>query len=93
MFFNANGLSQAFAVLGRMISGWGQPSPLVTPLLVLIVVGTLASQFVPDDAVGRLQATFSRQRSVVQVGVLSLVLLGITTLGPAGVAPFIYYRF
>ncbi len=93
VFFNANGLSQAFAVLGRMISGWGEASPLVTPLLVLIVIGTLASQFVPDDAVGRLQATFSRQRSVVQVGVLSLILLGITTLGPAGVAPFIYYRF
>jgi hypothetical protein len=66
---------------------------LVTPLLVLVVVGTLVSQFVPDDAVGRLQATFSQQRSAVQVGVLSLVLLGITTLGPAGVAPFIYYRF
>ena len=93
VFFNANGLSQAFAVLGRMISGWGEASPLVTPLLVLVVVGTLVSQYVPDDSVSRLQATFSRQRSVVQVGVLSLVLLGITTFGPAGVAPFIYYRF
>ena len=70
VFFNASGLSEAFAVLGRMLSGWGEPSPLVTPLLVLIVSGTVASQFVPDDAVGRLQATFSRQRSVVQVGVL-----------------------
>ncbi len=66
---------------------------MVTPLLVLVVIGTLVSQFVPDNAVGRLQATFSRQRSVVQVGVLALILLGITTFGPAGVAPFIYYRF
>jgi hypothetical protein len=48
---------------------------------------------VPPDAVERLQATFSRQRSAVQVGVLALILLGITTFGPAGVAPFIYYRF
>ena len=60
---------------------------------MLVVVGTLVSQYVPDDSVGRLQATFSRQRSAVQVGVLSLILLTITTLGPAGVAPFIYYRF
>jgi alginate O-acetyltransferase complex protein AlgI len=93
VFFNANGISGAFAVLGRMVTGWGEASPLVTPLLVLVVVGTLVSQYVPDDSVGRLQATFSRQRSAVQVGVLSLILLTITTLGPAGVAPFIYYRF
>ena len=35
----------------------------------------------------------SRQRSAVQVGVLGILLLGITTFGPVGVAPFIYYRF
>jgi hypothetical protein len=29
----------------------------------------------------------------VQVVVLALSLLVITTLGPTGVAPFIYYRF
>jgi hypothetical protein len=93
VFFNATGLSDAFAVLGRVASGWERPSPLVTPLLVLVVIGTVVSQLVPPDAVERLQATFSRQRSAVQVGVLALILLGITTFGPAGVAPFIYYRF
>jgi hypothetical protein len=93
VFFNATGLSDAFGVLGRVASGWERPSPLVTPLLVLVVIGTVVSQLVPPDAVERLQATFSRQRSAVQVGVLALILLGITTFGPAGVAPFIYYRF
>jgi hypothetical protein len=29
----------------------------------------------------------------VQGAILGAVLLGITTLGPQGVAPFIYYRF
>jgi D-alanyl-lipoteichoic acid acyltransferase DltB (MBOAT superfamily) len=93
VFFNASGLSEAFAVLDRVFTGWGRSSPLVTPLLVLVVVGTVVSQLVPSDAVDRLQATFSRQRSAVQVGVLSLILLAITTFGPTGVAPFIYYRF
>jgi alginate O-acetyltransferase complex protein AlgI len=93
VFFNSTGLSDAFAVLGRALSGWGRPSPLVTPLLVLVVVGTLASQFVPTIGVDRLQALFTRQRAAVQVGVLSLALLAITTFGPVGVAPFIYYRF
>jgi alginate O-acetyltransferase complex protein AlgI len=93
VFFNATGMSQAFAVLGRVLDGWGEPSPLVTPLLVLVVLGTIASQFVPPLRVDRLQAAFSRQRAYVQVGLLGFALLGITTFGPVGVAPFIYYRF
>jgi alginate O-acetyltransferase complex protein AlgI len=93
VFFNASGTAQAFAVLGRLIHGWGQSSPLVTPLLVLVVAGTIASQFVPELTVSHLQAAFSRQKTTVQVGILGVALLGITTFGPVGVAPFIYYRF
>jgi D-alanyl-lipoteichoic acid acyltransferase DltB (MBOAT superfamily) len=93
VFFNSSGLSQAMAVLGRMVSGWGKPSTLVTPLLVVVVLGTIASQYVPALSVARLQARFSHARGAVQVGLLSVALLGITTFGPAGVAPFIYYRF
>ncbi len=93
VFFNASGMSQAFSVIGRLFSGWGEASPLITPLLDITIVGTLASQFVPPMSVGRLQAAFSRQRTAVQVGLLGFALLGITTFGPVGVAPFIYYRF
>jgi alginate O-acetyltransferase complex protein AlgI len=93
VFFNASGMSQAFSVLGRVLSGWGEASPLVTPLLVVTVLGTIALQFVPPLSVARLQAAFSRQRTAVQVGLLGFALLGITTFGPVGVAPFIYYRF
>jgi hypothetical protein len=93
VFFNATGTAQAFSVLGRLFSGWGEASPLITPLLVVAIFGTLASQFVPPLRVDRLQAAFSRQKAVVQVGLLGFALLGITTFGPVGVAPFIYYRF
>ena len=75
------------------MTGWGAPSPLVTPLLVVVVLGTIALQYVPSDAVSRLRVLFSRQRAVVQVGILGFALLGVTTFGPVGVAPFIYYRF
>jgi hypothetical protein len=93
VFFNATGLSNAFAVLDRILDGWGRPSTLVTPLLVLVVIGAVASQYVPALRVAAVQAAFSRQRTAVQIGLLSFALLGITTFGPAGVAPFIYYRF
>jgi hypothetical protein len=61
--------------------------------LVVVVVGTLVSQFVPPLSVDRLQAAGSRQHAAIQVGLLGFALLGITTFGPVGVAPFIYYRF
>ncbi len=93
VFFNATGLSQAFAVLGRVVGGWGEASPLITPLLVFTVLGSIALQFVPALSVDRLQAAFSRQRAAIQVGLLGFALLAITTFGPVGVAPFIYYRF
>jgi D-alanyl-lipoteichoic acid acyltransferase DltB (MBOAT superfamily) len=93
VFFNASGIANAMAVLDRVVDGWGRSSSLVTPLLVLVVLGTLASQFVPSMQIARLQAAFSTQRAAIQVGLVAVALLGITTFGPAGVAPFIYYRF
>ena len=60
---------------------------------MLVVVGTIASQYVPDDAVGRLQARSPGSGPSCRSACSSLTLLGITTFGPAGVAPFIYYRF
>jgi alginate O-acetyltransferase complex protein AlgI len=92
VFFNASSFTNAMAVLGRLFVGWGS-APLVTPLLVFTIALILGTQFVPHEWVSRVQVLFARQRLVVQAAALGLVLLGITTLGPTGVAPFIYYRF
>jgi len=93
IFFRATSFSNAFAVIGRLFSGWGAPTNLVTPMVVLAVVAVIAIQQVPVNFGERVAAWWSAQRMAIQVGLLSLVLLGITTLGPTGVAPFIYYRF
>jgi hypothetical protein len=92
LFFRADTLGNAFAMLSRLVVGWG-PSPLVTPLAVLAIGAGIASQYLPDDWLTRGLAFFADRRPVVQGGILGLVLLAITTLGPQGVAPFIYYRF
>ncbi len=92
LFFRADTLGTAFTMLGRLVVGWG-PSPLVTPLAVLAIASGIASQYLPDGVVGRILRVFADRRAVVQGGLLGLVLLAVTTLGPAGVAPFIYYRF
>ena len=93
IFFRATSFSNAFAVIGRLISGWGTPTNLVTPMVVLAVVAVIAIQQVPVNFGERVATWWSAQRMAIQVGLLSLILLGITTLGPTGVAPFIYYRF
>ncbi|HUY22014.1 MAG TPA: MBOAT family protein [Acidimicrobiales bacterium] len=92
VFFRADSFSTATTLLGRLFTAWGR-APLVTPLLVVAIAGTIALQYLPTDAVGRTQRVFARQRLGVQGAILGVALLVITTLGPQGVAPFIYYRF
>ena len=92
LLFRSDSLSTAGVLLRRLATAWG-PAPLVTPLVAVAIAGTIALQYVPPDAVARMQGEFSRQRVVVQGAILGVALLVITTLGPQGVAPFIYYRF
>ena len=93
LLFRADTLGVVGEMLARLIDGWGVPSPLVTPLAVLAVASGIASQYLPDDLLDRVQRFFAERRLLVQGGILGMVLLAITTLGPPGVAPFIYYRF
>jgi D-alanyl-lipoteichoic acid acyltransferase DltB (MBOAT superfamily) len=91
LFFRADSLHSAGVLLSRLLV-LGR-APLVTPLLVLTLAGTVAVQYLTPGAVARVQSGFARQRLAVQGAILGAALLVITTLGPQGVAPFIYYRF
>ncbi|MHB1986782.1 MAG: MBOAT family O-acyltransferase [Acidimicrobiales bacterium] len=93
VFFRATDFSNAFAVLGRLVSGWSMPSPLVSfPVLLTIAVG-IGTQYVPRGFPVRCQQAFAQWGVLAQGASLALILLVITTLGPPGVAPFIYFRF
>jgi alginate O-acetyltransferase complex protein AlgI len=92
LFFRADTVGNAFTMLSRLVVGWGS-SPLVTPLALTAIAAGIASQYLPDDWLTRGLTVFGDRRPVIQGGILGLVLLAITTLGPQGVAPFIYYRF
>ena len=92
LFFRADSLSTVGVMLDRLFTAWG-PAPLVTPVLVLTLAGAVGAQYLPADASDRVRSVFARQRGTVQAAVLGLALLTVTTLGPQGVAPFIYYRF
>ncbi|MDA8341968.1 MAG: MBOAT family protein [Actinomycetota bacterium] len=92
LFFRADTVGVAWTMLTRAVTAWGS-APLVTPLAVGAVAIGIATQYVPDGWFDAVLTFFAERRVVVQGAILGLVLLAITTLGPAGVAPFIYYRF
>jgi hypothetical protein len=60
---------------------------------VAVVVVALAIQVGPGGLAARLQAHFSRWALWTQSLALAGSLIAIDMLGPAGVAPFIYFRF
>jgi hypothetical protein len=65
----------------------------VTPLVLLAIAGSIGVQYLPREPATRLRDSFSRVGPVVQGAALGIVLFLITTLGPSGVTPFIYFRF
>jgi alginate O-acetyltransferase complex protein AlgI len=91
--FRADSVATALTLLGRTVTAWGEPSPLVTvPVLLAIGIG-LATQFLPHRPADRLKAAISQLRPVPLGIAIAVVLFVITTLGPRGVAPFIYFQF
>ncbi len=95
IFFRAESFSTAGDILGRLVDTqhWLDASPLITLGVGLAILAGIGEQYIPRAAMGRAMAGFSRLAPVAQGVVLGLVLLLTNTIGPSGVAPFIYFRF
>jgi D-alanyl-lipoteichoic acid acyltransferase DltB (MBOAT superfamily) len=95
IFFRAESFQNARDVMSRIIdpSHFFDAAPLITLGVLLAIAAGLLEQYIPRDAMGRAMAAFSRLSPVAQGAMLGLALLVTNTLGPAGVAPFIYFRF
>ncbi|HEX3541605.1 MAG TPA: MBOAT family O-acyltransferase [Acidimicrobiales bacterium] len=91
IFFRATSFHNAIQVLGRIFS-FG-PHQHLNWKVVAVIVGALAFQLGPRGFGPRLQVLFSRLNLWYQALLLAGVLTVIDLLGPAGVAPFIYFRF
>jgi hypothetical protein len=91
VFFRATSFANAGDVLGRIFSGG--PHVHLDIMLVAVVVVALLVQWFPARWSTGLQATFSRMSLPVQALGLAGVVVVIDAFGPAGVAPFIYFRF
>lgn len=98
VFFRAASIEDALTLLGQLGAGLSTDPVLVSPLALAVIAGALGMQYwrlVPrlpslaDGAWDRFGKLDPLSRGVVA----GLILFAITTLGPEGVAPFIYFRF
>jgi D-alanyl-lipoteichoic acid acyltransferase DltB (MBOAT superfamily) len=92
IFFRAETFGTAWTLLGRMFTKWGSTEG-ITPVLLLVIAGSIAAQFLPSNLSERLQLSFSRLAPAAQAATLAAGLVLIDALGPRGVAPFIYFQF
>jgi alginate O-acetyltransferase complex protein AlgI len=93
IFFRADSFSSAWTMITGLFTGWGQPSPLVTGGVLLAIAVGIGSQYLPARFPFAVMERFGRLPVVGQAVVLALALMLTNTMGPEGVAPFIYFRF
>jgi D-alanyl-lipoteichoic acid acyltransferase DltB (MBOAT superfamily) len=93
IFFRADSFGRAGDVLARLFTAWGQSSPLVTTSVVLAILVGILGQYIRPGAIGAALRGFQRLPVLAQATGFAVALVAINTLGPEGVAPFIYFRF
>ena len=72
---------------------FGAPSTLATPLAAIILAVAFLLQFLDGDRPRPVWNLFNRLHPALQGLVAAILLTIILGLGPAGVAPFIYFQF
>jgi D-alanyl-lipoteichoic acid acyltransferase DltB (MBOAT superfamily) len=93
VFFRADSFGDARDVLARLGGHWDEGVAALTPGILLAIAFGIGVQYVPTRLGGTLMSGFSRLSPAIQGVALGLALMVINTMGPQGVAPFIYFRF
>ncbi len=92
IFFRAADLGHAL----EFLAGFGSLSrgvQALTPFLFLLIAGGLAAQFLPKDRMAMLERLALRLPLPAQGALVGAAIVAIDSLGPSGVAPFIYFQF
>jgi len=92
ILFRSDSFATALAFL-QGLGRWGEPGTLVTPFIVMLILGGLAMHALPSRAIERAASVLQRLPSPAAGVAIGLALLLVEAIRPAGVAPFIYFQF
>lgn len=93
VFFRAEDFTVASLYLGRLATGWSAGLQAAQPFPVLLILFGLLAQFIPKGFFEQAVDSLGRLPVWSQGSLAGLAVAAINALGPAGVAPFIYFRF
>jgi D-alanyl-lipoteichoic acid acyltransferase DltB (MBOAT superfamily) len=93
VMFNSESLGRAGDVLSRLVAGWETAPVLLDPLIVAVIVGSIAAQYIPPLFARQWSAAFSSlPPTAIAVAFAGWIML-VVALGPEGVSEFIYFQF
>jgi D-alanyl-lipoteichoic acid acyltransferase DltB (MBOAT superfamily) len=92
IFFRADSLDRALAILTQLAGLTIDTSNIALPVLLVIALAA-AAHSLPASLSDKAQKGFSRLPSPVQASVLFALALGLYTVASSDVVPFIYSRF
>ena len=96
IFFRAGASdAEGLTTVGNMLSAicrWSSPT-LLAPLSIVMLLLGFALQLLDGETPRRLWNAFNRMPPLVQGLIAAVILTVVLGLGPAGVAPFIYFQF
>jgi len=97
IFFRAGAAdAEGLTTVGYLLSAlgrWNVPATLLSPTAIILLVLGFALQVLDGQTPRRLWDAFNRLHPLLQGLLAALVLTLVLGLGPAGVAPFIYFQF
>jgi alginate O-acetyltransferase complex protein AlgI len=93
VFFRADSLGSAMMLIGRLVTGWSTETLLVSPLVLGAIGLMLITQLWPHAPAEWIRDRVATFGPVALGAAGAITLFLITTLGPQGVAPFIYFQF
>ena len=92
IFFRAVDLPHALSFIGGF-SRVSAASTLATPFTLILISVLLAAQFLPTDRMAILERYAIRMPPIAQGAVAGALMIAIFSIGPSGIAPFIYFQF
>jgi D-alanyl-lipoteichoic acid acyltransferase DltB (MBOAT superfamily) len=92
IFFRAVDLPNAITFIGGF-SRVSASSALATPFTLIMITLLLASQFLPAGRMVTLERYAIKLPPILQGAATGVLMIAIFSIGPAGIAPFIYFQF